>query len=286
MKSIDIEKNHKNFLISFKQNYPCKELEIKDKKWLYVDSGTNGPLLVLLHGGFSNSYFFFHQIPLFEKKYNIIAPTIPEGLNNLKDIVESLKELIILENKNKSPISFLGISFGGIIAQVFLHHYPKMLDKVILSHTGIPQNWRQKKFLFMYCIYKILPYSLIRRFAKKIAIKKDSTITSKWTIANSQYFAELGEDYLSKKLFLSRFQGILDFKKYELDPLIMKKWNGKILILASEDDRLVYQVPLMKSYYKEAIVHVFQKGKGGHHTNLYFPEDYNTRVKTFLEKNK
>jgi len=280
-----LNNNQDKFIDSFKKRYPYKKLRIDGKDWYYLDTcKKNSPILVLLHGGFSNAYFYFHQIPEFEKEYRVLAPTIPQGVNKLEEIVESIRKLILKINKQSSPVILLGISFGGIISQIFLHKYPKMINSIILSHTGTPQYWKQKRFSIMKNIYLMLPYSIIKILAKKLAIKKEEISTSKWIAANSQYFTELAENYLTKELFLSRIQAILDFKNYELNSNLIKEWKGNVLILASEDDRLIDQISLLKLYYKDANIHIFPKGKGGHHTNLYFPEEYNKIVKIFLEE--
>lgn len=248
-----------------------------------MDAGrTDNPILVLLHGGFSDAYFYFHQIPEFEKTFRVIVPTIPQGMDKLDKIIESLKDLLLAITKQSTPIVLLGISFGGIICQIFLQKYPEMINSIVLSHTGVPQNWQKMRFSIMYYVYSILPYFIIKGIAKKIAVNTDAVSTSKWITLNTQYFSDLAENYLSKPLFLSRMREITDFKNYELDPYIINEWKGSILVIASEDDRLMDQVPLFKSYYKDAKIHVFPKRKGGHHTNLYFPEEYNKVVMNFL----
>lgn len=275
----------KEFFNEFRKKYSYKELEIKGKTWRYLSSGSDEALLVLLHGGFSDSYFFFHQIPVFEKDYRVLVPTIPEDMRSLNEIVDALKTLISSENSQQVPVILLGISFGGIIAQVFFQQDSEMLDAVILSHTGPPQYWRQKRFIFMKYFYKILPYPLITRLAKRIGRKHDSFKTSKWVKVNYYYFNELAEKYLTKKMFLSRLHLILDFRGYELDSSIVRKWNGKMLILASEDDRLSRHMSYMKSCYEGADSHIFPSGRGGHHTLLYFPQEYNNQVVSFLKDN-
>ena len=111
----------------------------------YVEKGSGMPL-VLLHGNGESSECFSAQIPVFSKKYRVIAVDTrghgksPRGDKpfTLAQFAEDLKNL--LDNLELKKIYLLGFSDGGNIAITFMLKYPQYVEKLILNGANMTPN--------------------------------------------------------------------------------------------------------------------------------------------------
>lgn len=105
-----------------------------------------------------------------ELGYNVVAPKLFEH----KYTITNIKSIIKRELKNKSPNVIVGVSQGGMLAQIIALTYPN--SKLILVATGPylkPKFNLFFKFLFysrltdlIYLFLKIMPRSIIFPFYK------------------------------------------------------------------------------------------------------------------------
>ena len=108
----------------------------------YERAGSGPEVLLLLHGIGSNSRSFRHQLDGLSDTYSVIAwdapgygrsedPVAPFSLADLADrAVELLDELQI------DAAHVLGLSMGGVVAQLVYHHYPRRVRSLILADTN------------------------------------------------------------------------------------------------------------------------------------------------------
>ena len=61
----------------------------------------------------------FEYIIGFAQYYRVIAPWIPEELNELEDVVAGL--ILVMRHEGVKRAHFAGMSFGGIVAHVRPH---------------------------------------------------------------------------------------------------------------------------------------------------------------------
>ncbi len=113
----------------------------------YVADGPNmreKPTLVLLHGGpgCDHSYFKPWLLPLADQAQLLMVDHRGNGrsgrvdeqtytIEQMADDLESLRYHLGL-----GPITVLGHSFGGMVAQVYALRHPQSLSKLILSNTA------------------------------------------------------------------------------------------------------------------------------------------------------
>ena len=108
----------------------------------YERAGSGPEVLLLLHGIGSNSRSFRHQLDGLSDAYSVIAwdapgygrsedPVAPFSLADLADrAVELLDELQI------DSAHVLGLSMGGVVAQLVYHRYPRRVRSLILADTN------------------------------------------------------------------------------------------------------------------------------------------------------
>jgi 3-oxoadipate enol-lactonase len=101
----------------------------------------SGPPLLLLHGIGSNSRSFRHQLSELCDAFDVIAwdapgyggsddPPLDSGLDYFAD-----QAVALLDELNLSRAHLLGVSLGGVIAQLVYHRHPSRVQSLILVDT-------------------------------------------------------------------------------------------------------------------------------------------------------
>ncbi len=115
-----------------------KKIEVAGVDVAYLDQG-NGPVLVLLHGSFSNMRMFDEMAEILSADYRVLrydqppvgfSGTVPEGFSLTMEAF--LNEF--LNALDLDEVSLLGTSSGGIIGYRFAATYPERLNALILSN--------------------------------------------------------------------------------------------------------------------------------------------------------
>jgi len=111
---------------------------------LYYESQGEGPPIVFIPGLGGGTDMWKYQTEYFKKNYRTISldnrgagrSDKPFGLYFMRrfarDVDELLDYLAIHE-----PVILVGASMGGIIAQAFIHEFPKRVKKLVLACTGV-----------------------------------------------------------------------------------------------------------------------------------------------------
>jgi pimeloyl-ACP methyl ester carboxylesterase len=108
---------------------------------LHYERAGSGPPLLLLHGIGSNSRSFRHQLTDLCDAFDVIAWDAPGyggsddpapecGLEDFAD-----QAVALLDSLNLSHAHLLGVSLGGVIAQLVYHRHPSRVRSLILVDT-------------------------------------------------------------------------------------------------------------------------------------------------------
>jgi 3-oxoadipate enol-lactonase len=102
----------------------------------------SGPLLLLLHGIGSNSRSFRHQLADLSDSWTVVAWDAP-GYGRSEDPVAafSLEDLAdqavgLLDTLDVGRAHVLGVSMGGVVAQLVFHRHPQRVRSLILADTN------------------------------------------------------------------------------------------------------------------------------------------------------
>lgn len=107
---------------------------------LFYETAGKGPVVVLIHGGLSDSRVWDEQFTEFAKSYRVIRydlrgfarsgyPTAP--FSHVEDLYALLKFLKV------ERASFVGLSLGGMIAMDFALEHPAMVERLVLTSSGL-----------------------------------------------------------------------------------------------------------------------------------------------------
>lgn len=100
----------------------------------------NGPALVLLHCLGVDRHFWDFATPLGSEctilRYDLPGhgtTAVPESAYSIDDLADQLAAILRKQNIERANVA--GISLGGLIAQSFAAHYPKLVDRLVLVDT-------------------------------------------------------------------------------------------------------------------------------------------------------
>jgi pimeloyl-ACP methyl ester carboxylesterase len=111
---------------------------------LYFESEGAGEPVLFIPGLGGGTTLWTYQTEFFKKKYHTISldnrgagrSDKPYGMYSMHRFTRDVEELLDYLGVNE-PIILVGASMGGIIAQAFIHYYPKRVKKLVLACTGV-----------------------------------------------------------------------------------------------------------------------------------------------------
>lgn len=275
---IDVPEDQKRMLIDFRVNHPYTQLTVNGKTMRYISCGDGERRLLLLHGGFLKPDMWFYSILKLENRFRILAPDLSETYD--QETVRSTL-LAILMKEGFDKITIAGISGGAGMAQYILQYYPQRVENVVFSHTGAIQRDKTKRYRRLLTVMRIMPLAILKTIARQR--QKYYPAHSQWKKFARAYLKERGQS-IKKENFIQFFdQGIKTTEKFEFDRAVVDAFDGKILILATQDDETAMNdLPIMQARYPQAHTYIFEEG--GHHTFLLFPEVYTAVLEEFLDE--
>jgi pimeloyl-ACP methyl ester carboxylesterase len=269
-------------LLDFRERHPYQQITVNRRTWRYIAAGQGEAAVVFLPGAFLPADMWFYQMTALADRYRLLAPDAYalQGFFDLDQVCWLLEEMVVAEGF--SAATFVGLSAGGGLIQYLLQERPSLLANGVLSHCGPiiydEKDARQGRRLLV--LARLLPLAIIHRIILR-QIRSRPPANSHWLAFHNAYFHEQGTKL--QKETLTRFTKLdLETRRnfvYEQDEI--EAWPGRMLLLTSEDDESSYpELELLQEHYPQAKTHIF--AAGGHHTFLFFPEEYTKVLADFL----
>jgi pimeloyl-ACP methyl ester carboxylesterase len=249
----------------------------------------SGRSMVLLHGGGDNLNAWYNQVPVFSKKYQVLAYDIrghgqtelPRGPINTTIWIQDLYAL--LNTLNIEETILVGHSLGGGIALNFILAHPTMAKALILSNSGLrpsPKSEEEKNQM------EAFTKNNIERL-KKEGLEND--VEGRLKAMFSPGFAEENPDIADryKSIFLqNRLEGYIRVVEAMGIPDASLDLSGitcPVLVIAGEHDP--YVNPAAGESTQEAIPGAHLRIlPTGHAPEMECPDEYNETVLDFLAK--
>jgi pimeloyl-ACP methyl ester carboxylesterase len=271
-------------LKQFRLTHPYKHLTVGDTQWQYIACGQGDEALLLLPGALSVGESVFPLITAFENEYRIIAPSYTLSLT-MAGLCEGIARILGAEAVNQTHV--FGGSYGGLVAQYFVRQYPAKVLSLILSHTFVLTQKYAKPLWIAGKLFPAFPRSL---FAPLLKLRLDKMLLSKLRAANHTeaefwraYLNEAIASGLLKDVFIHQNKCLLDLAHQpQFTSNDLKKWNGKILIIESDDDPAIptKDRALLRSTYPQAHLNTFRDA--GHASSILKREEVVSIIRTFL----
>ncbi|WP_227379812.1 alpha/beta fold hydrolase [Haladaptatus halobius] len=242
---------------------------------------------MILHGGGSVGEASFRYILSLSEEYKVIAPTLPVGVSTVEDTVKGLHT--ICEKEDIEEVHFLGFSQGGMIAQCFVRAHPELTQSLILFVSMGPSQDYAKKFNQYRTMIGLVPAPLFRLLSKYFITKQISAESVNSSEAEKEFWLTFSREMfesrrMNKELMLSQTDVLIDyFENYRFTKDDLETWDGAILIIEAENDRIVSDKERqdLKELYPQ-VKTILLENSGHFGTGLLQPMEIINKISEFV----
>lgn len=246
-------------LMRFRQSYTANTRHLAGHEWNYYRAGSGGDAVLILPGGGGDAEAMFRYIDTLSGNFTVIAPTIPAKLRTMTETVTALAALLEAEGIEHTHV--VGISFGGMLAQVFVRRYPHLSADLILLHSSVPNEKLAERAEMQRSFIRFYPpplaMGMVRRAARRGVQQAPDPADNEERGFWLAYFDEIYGTRIKRRDMLSRATLTLDYhRNHRFSGDDLRGWSGRTLIVESTEDE-VYdegQRGSLKAAYPEAYV--------------------------------
>lgn len=230
-------------LLNFRADVPLDTTRIGNHTWTYYTLGAqDAPAVLLLHGGGGTAETMFEHITGLAENFFVIAPNIPATLTNITDTVTGLRALLATLDITK--VHVVGISFGAMLAQMYIRRFMDTVHNLVITHSMIPSEHMAEPMRMQVNLLMLYPEPLLLWMSKRsyrTDLPQSSTASGGDTVAFWQaYFDEIYSEHITKRHIMSRAKITRNYHvEYEFNSRDLKGWQGQLLIIESENDQVI-----------------------------------------------
>ena len=265
-------------LDAFRAAAPVRSLTHGGVEWRYRVAAGGAQGLLLLPGAVGDGDAYFTLGPPLSSSHTLIAIAYPP-LDSLTALLDGLR--YILDRERIDSTDIVGGSFGGLIAQAFLRRFPQRTRRVVLSATGPAKPERAASNERLARLLARLPMGLTRWLLRTIVRVSLMPVTVDRAFWRAFYFKAIA--LLSREEFAARYALSADVDRHgPLSPAGLQEWNGSVLILEGEADRIAHAEARhsLRSLFLDARVHTFPGA--GHAISAERRDEWAAEIATFL----
>jgi pimeloyl-ACP methyl ester carboxylesterase len=248
--------------------------------WAYIRRGVGAQAVLILPGGLAVAETAFRYIGRLEARYRVLAPTYPDTIATMGELVDGLAKLLRAEQITR--IHVVGGSYSGLVAQCLVRQQPEIVQTLVLADTGVPRRPRARQFALYQPLAAHLPIWALRALSRcgvALFVRQLPAQRAFWR----RYFMErIGG--MSRAAFVSHLAIWRDFdRRYQFTAGDSAGWRGRVLILEAERDDLFrqHEREALRKLYPAARIHIF--GHRSHGASLAFMDDYIAAIERFLD---
>ena len=250
-----------------------KKVVVNNTTWRYYRLGAGAPIL-WLPGGVRRAAFGFAFLERLAAHHTVIAPDYPPVQTN-DEYITAFDA--ILQAEGVGCFALGGQSYGGGLAQVYLTHKIKFVERLILSSTG-PGNY-PKAMLPVLSIFIALARHLPEKTVKSLMTRvmhKFLTVPEAGSAEWRGALDVLMQNDLSRADIVSHFAVAADrIHKDIVKPAAYRNWTGRVIVLSSENDptQKKNSIPRYEQLFGRAVT-VVNMGDLGHTSAFSNPGKY------------
>jgi len=277
-KSVPAEQKER--LHAFRTTHQREHIDLLETAWSYLLGGQGTETLLILPGGERIGDVAFPLMLQFEQEYRCFYPSYPP-FSTMGALVDGLAAL--LDRLSIEQVILFAASFGGDVGQCFVRKYPHLVSKLILLNTGTPDQRLGRATKRAKPLVTLLPLGIVRfriwkLLGKALSVQPEEQLF--WQAMMHELVADL-----TRADMVSSFDETIDYRlNYHFSPADLTTWQGKVLILQSDDDPATKPEMrrVLRNLYPQAQVHTFHQA--GHTPFLSQPDVFYPLVRTFLHQ--
>jgi pimeloyl-ACP methyl ester carboxylesterase len=265
-------------LDAFRASAPLRSLRHDGVDWTYRATGSGAQGLLLLPGAVGDGEGFFTLTPFLLDTHRILAIGYPQ-VDSLARLLDGLRA--ILDREALESTDIVGGSFGGLVAQAFLHRFPPRTRRVVLSSTGPAkveraasnQKWSRRIGRLPIGVSRALLRAIVRATLKRVTAAREF-----W-----RGFYGRAIDAVSRDQLVARYALSADIDRHGPPlPAARPAWRGEILILEGDADKISRgsSRQMLRSLFPDARVKTF--AGAGHAISIERRDEWTAAVTEFL----
>ncbi len=220
----------------FRQEHPLKRLELNGTSWEYILAGDpSGQPLLLLPGGLSTAESAWRLITLLEPKiYRLICHSYPAQVDTMTTLADGIADILKQEGIQSAYV--VGGAYGSMLAQVFIHHHPDVVIKLVLTHAYPPVPSRVRSVDAALRLYRLVPMFMVRNMLRAQMTGRLPANSSPDLLLIAAQIHETLETRLTRQAAINIYLRMVDFDHQNFTFTDLEAWQGNILIILPEDD--------------------------------------------------
>jgi pimeloyl-ACP methyl ester carboxylesterase len=268
----------------FLTKHSLKTLEVKGKSIPYYFGGAGKKTILTFAGGWGPPLMLYDRILGLEGNNRIVVVEI-SAFDDLEEMCDGINQ--VLEAEKVNQVVLFGQSMTGIMAQSYCKRNKERVEGIVLANTIAPRIERCKKWALT--LFQILPISLIKLFAKKKltelgSCEKEIPEDMKQSMLfKSALLRNIMDSYFTKKNTLNTLKVAYAFNEKDgYSEGEFDGWEGKTLIITSEDDPYYPDVDIFLRYLPNAQLFKFPTGYK-HVAPQVHRDEFHTEIQRFID---
>ncbi len=261
--------------------HALEELDVEGTSVPYYISGQGPRTLLSFCGGHSTPYSAWQTIESFERDYRILVADI-SGFRTVAHLSRGIDRL--LDANGIDHVVLLGQSLAGLISQIYFKQRSDRVDGMVLPNTLALKPGGDKPLVPL--LLRCIPESLLRAlFKKKFRAYFDQGLEDPRAQDACRFgLAHLDDvmaNHFTKKKVVHLMSVLTEFGRSGYQRSDFPGWQGKNLVMTSEDDAGFKDLEWLLENLPGASSHVFPAGLG-HLPQLVHRDQIELVIRDFL----
>lgn len=220
----------------FRQEHPLTQQEIDGITWEYIRSGDlSAPPLMLLPGGLSTAELAWRMISQLDpKKYHLMCPSYPSEIGTMTALSDGIARILTLEGIQTTYL--VGGAYGSMLAQVFIHRHPDMVNRLVMTHAYPPSPSRVKSVEPTLKVFRWLPLFIVRNMLRTQMTGRMPVDAPPELLLIAAQIRETLDSGLTRQAAMNTYLRMVDFDMQNFTYTDLEGWQGKTLLILAEDD--------------------------------------------------
>jgi pimeloyl-ACP methyl ester carboxylesterase len=256
-----------------------KQVSVNGISWRYYRLGQGAPLLWLT-GGLRRAQLGFAFLERLGRSHAVIAPNYP-AVQSIGEYLAAFDAILQAEGIDRFVLG--GQSYGGMLAQAYLAHRWKAVERIVLSSSGpadYGKAWLPAEYAAI-ALIRLLPEKRVKNLLAGgllRAIRLPEAERAEW----EQVIRLIIDHDLRREDVISHFAVAADLARSGMvTPAAFQDWTGRVIVISAENDptQSKKDIPRHERLFGRP-VNAIDMGDMGHTALLFNPD----RFTEMLEK--